>query len=134
MTHKTRRYKRKKRHNKRKGESKKHNNTKKKFKLLKCSPKNKDKVLDFTCYTSESLHKLKKIWNARHPDVLIQSNTMYGVKTMVLAGGCNVAGFITSTKETLMPSIKDIEAAIKSLSHGTNDRKSIISIFIPSLL
>ena len=75
MTHKTRRYKRKKRHNKRKGESKKHNNTKKKFKLLKCSPKNKDKVLDFTCYTSESLLKLKKIWNARHPDVLIQSNT-----------------------------------------------------------
>ena len=50
MTHKTRRYKRKKRHNKRKGESKKHNNTKKKFKPLKCSPKNKDKVLDFTCY------------------------------------------------------------------------------------
>ena len=53
-------------------------NTKKKspkpLKPLKCSPKNKDEVLGYTCYTSESLHKLKKIWNARHPDVLVTSN------------------------------------------------------------
>lgn len=40
---------------------------------MKCSPKT-DK-LDFeTCYTTESLHKLKKIWNSRHPDVKITDN------------------------------------------------------------
>ena len=72
MTHKTRRYK-KKTHHKRK-HSHKRKRRKEHFKPLKCSPKNKDKVLGFTCYTSESLHKLKMIWNARHPDVLIKSN------------------------------------------------------------
>ena len=66
MPRRTRRHKRK-----HKGTRKK---TQKHFTPLKCSPKNKDEVLGYTCYTSESLHKLKKIWNARHPDVLVQSN------------------------------------------------------------
>ena len=67
MPRKTRRHKRKHHHRKK-------STRKRKFEALKCSPKKKDEVLGFTCYTSESLHKLKKIWNARHPDVLIQSN------------------------------------------------------------
>lgn len=36
-----------------------------------CSPL-KDK--SYTCYSSESLHKLKNLWNARHPDVPIKSS------------------------------------------------------------
>jgi hypothetical protein len=35
-----------------------------------CSP-GQDKK--FTCYSSESLHKLKKLWNARHPDAKIKT-------------------------------------------------------------
>ena len=35
-----------------------------------CSPL-KEKT--YTCYTSESLHRLKKLWNTRHPDVLINT-------------------------------------------------------------
>ena len=45
----------------------------KKYKKENCSPKGKEK-LDFTCYTSEGLVKLKEIWNARHPDSMITSN------------------------------------------------------------
>jgi hypothetical protein len=36
-----------------------------------CSPLQQKK---FTCYTSESLHKLKTLWNSRHSDVPIKSN------------------------------------------------------------
>ena len=42
------------------------------FVKLKCSPKIQDN--DFTCYSNESLFKLKSLWNARHPDVLVTSN------------------------------------------------------------
>jgi hypothetical protein len=43
------------------------------FKKLKCAPK-LDNTLDFTCYTSDKLDKLRKLWNARHPDRAIYSN------------------------------------------------------------
>ena len=64
----------------------KHNHTKKhkklhsksnktrKFKKDACSPKKNGEALPFTCYTAKSLHKLKKIWNMRHPDQHITSN------------------------------------------------------------
>jgi len=40
-----------------------------------CAPNSKKNNLKFpTCYTSNSLHKLKEIWNARHPDVKIDNN------------------------------------------------------------
>ena len=29
---------------------------------------------EYTCYSDQALHKLKKYWNARHPDSLIESN------------------------------------------------------------
>jgi hypothetical protein len=60
------------------GEKKiKSNNTTRKIGKLKkvnCSPKEKGKINDFTCYTDESLYKLRDIWNARHPDELIHTN------------------------------------------------------------
>lgn len=42
------------------------------FIKLKCSPKIQEN--EFTCYSNESLMKLKSLWNARHPDVVIKSN------------------------------------------------------------
>ena len=47
-------------------------NTNKTIKKLNCSPKHTH--LSFTCYSEKSLHKLKKYWNARHPDLEINSN------------------------------------------------------------
>jgi hypothetical protein len=46
---------------------------KKTIKALNCSPRPKSKTLDFTCFTEEMLEKLKNLWNARHPDVKIES-------------------------------------------------------------
>ena len=40
-----------------------------------CSPvKNKDELMNFTCYTKDALKKLKALWNTRHPDSKIKSN------------------------------------------------------------
>jgi hypothetical protein len=51
------------------------NQSKKNFIKLNCSPENKNKVLNsFTCYSDEDLLKLRDIWNARHPDIPIQTN------------------------------------------------------------
>jgi len=41
---------------------------------VNCSPKDKKEMTDFSCYTAKSLYKLRDLWNARHPDVKIESN------------------------------------------------------------
>ena len=43
-----------------------------KFVKLNCSPENKNKHSNlnaYTCYSDEDLHKLRDIWNARHPNL-----------------------------------------------------------------
>lgn len=42
------------------------------FKKANCSPRKKE--MSFTCYTKDSLIKIKNIWNVRHPDNKIKSN------------------------------------------------------------
>jgi len=44
------------------------------LKKVNCSPKDKNEINDFTCYTDKSLFKLRDKWNLRHPDVKIVSN------------------------------------------------------------
>lgn len=64
----------------------------KKLKKVQCSPKTKKQTLDFTCYTSSALHKLKKVWNARHPDEKIRSNVPRDIWTNLkhkMASTCN---------------------------------------------
>jgi len=58
--------------------------------------------------------------------VLIQSNTMYGVKTMVLSGGCKLAGFINCQIESLMPSVQDIKDSISKFSKEDKNRLIIL--------
>ena len=41
------------------------------FVKAKCGARNTD--TNYTCYDSETLHKLKTLWNARHPDAKIQT-------------------------------------------------------------
>jgi hypothetical protein len=57
------------------GSSRKTNTNTNKIKKINCSPKPKDKLNNFTCYTNEGLIKLRDHWNARHPDVKIISNS-----------------------------------------------------------
>ena len=51
-------------------------NTLKNFhaKKIRCSPKKKDELNMYSCYTDKTLFKLRDLWNARHPDTLINSN------------------------------------------------------------
>ena len=44
------------------------------FVSLNCSPKKKNEVKEYTCYTDDDLHKLRNVWNARHPDKPITTN------------------------------------------------------------
>ena len=43
---------------------------------------------------------------------MIQSNTMYGVKTIVGTAGFNLVNYIDCQIETLMPSFQDVRKAI----------------------
>ena len=54
----------------------------------------------------------KQFYNRKK--VMIQSNTMYGLKTMVASGGCELVGYINCRIESLMPSLEDVEDAVTS--------------------
>ena len=64
------------RHNKNKNKNKKGGTRKniniKEFKRVNCSPAINKK--SYTCYSDENLHKMRDIWNARHPDQPINTN------------------------------------------------------------
>ena len=63
-----------------------------KLKKINCSPKPKDEVNDFSCYTTKSLYKLRDLWNARHPDVKITTNLSKEIHQELsdkLSGICN---------------------------------------------
>ena len=53
-------------------------------------------------------------------DVMIQSNTMYGVKTMVGTAGLNLVDFINYQIKTLMPNYQDVENAVKNYKGDKN--------------
>ena len=42
----------------------------KRFKNLQCKP---GKELQFSCFTTKTLHDIKTAWNIRHPDAVIES-------------------------------------------------------------
>ena len=44
------------------------------FKKLRCSPKEKNKMNSFSCYTNESLYKLRDLWNNKHSNKIIKTN------------------------------------------------------------
>jgi hypothetical protein len=74
----------------------KKNNTKKhdyktfNFKKLRCSPKSKKEYNNFTCYTNESLYKLRDQWNNKHPDKLIKTNDPKEIHTKLTSYLSNV--------------------------------------------
>ena len=66
--------------------------------------------------------------------VLIQSNTMYGVKTMVPTGGCNLVGYINCQLETLMPSLRDVKDAIANLDKKDKNQLIILLSHIGGII
>lgn len=59
---------------KNKYKTKKHDYKNFSFKKLRCSPKEKNKINSFTCYTNDSLYKLRDQWNKRHLNKMIKTN------------------------------------------------------------
>lgn len=59
---------------KRTTKAKKLNKTKK-LNKLNCSPKPKDEINKFSCYSDKSLYKLREVWNIKHPDDQIPTTT-----------------------------------------------------------
>ena len=45
------------------------------IKKLNCSPKPKNELNQFSCYTNKQLLNLREHWNARHPDAKIKTNS-----------------------------------------------------------
>ena len=65
----------KKKNTRSKGTRKNVNN--KKFKKANCAPSSEKK--DFTCYSDNALIKMKNLWNSRHPDHKINTNSTYDI-------------------------------------------------------
>ena len=66
--------------------------------------------------------------------VLIQTNTMYGVKTMVPTSGCELIGYIDCQLETLMPSINDLKKSIENIDKNTKNELIILLSHIGGII
>ena len=53
------------------------------FKKLRCSPKEKNNFNSFTCYTNDSLYKLRDQWNKRHSNKMIKTNDPKEIHSML---------------------------------------------------
>jgi hypothetical protein len=59
---------------------------------VNCSPKDKNEINQFSCYTDVSLYKLRDLWNARHPEQKINTNDtkeIHHLLTKYLSRSCN---------------------------------------------
>jgi hypothetical protein len=81
------------------------------LKKINCSPKPKGEINDFSCYTNKSLYKLRDLWNARHPDVKITSNSPKEIHRFItekLSGICNKESCWLKQKSEFGPIQSDI--------------------------
>ena len=60
-------------------------------------------------------------------NVMIQSNTMYGVKTMAKTAGYNLVDFIDCSLETLMPTFEDLKKAVGNYKGKINQLVILLS-------
>jgi len=68
---------------KNKYKTKKHDYKNFSFKKLRCSPKEKNKINSFSCYTNDSLYKLRDQWNKRHSNKMIKTNDPKEIHSML---------------------------------------------------
>jgi hypothetical protein len=83
---------RKRRKNKSNKPSHKSKNNTPKLINVNCSPKKRDEINEYTCYTDKELFKLRDVWNMRHPDVKITTNNAKEIHTklsQLLSNVCN---------------------------------------------
>ena len=66
--------------------------------------------------------------------VMIQNNTMYGVKSMIIASGCSQLGFINCQIKTLMPSFNDVKYALSKINKNQKERLIILLSHIGGII
>ena len=90
-----------------------------KFKALNCSPENKNQnnPKHFTCFSDDDLHKLRSMWNARHPDLKIDSNNSKEIWQILKNNYASVCN-----KESCW---------IKQIAKGTKMEKELMDSFAP---
>lgn len=87
------------------------------FVKLNCSPKGKGEVNDYTCYTDDDLHKLRNMWNARHPDKPITTNDSKEIWQMLKNYYANICN-----KESCW---------VRQMTKGTKMEKELMDSFSP---
>jgi hypothetical protein len=111
---KTKKYKSHRSYNRKHNKTKKHRSDK--FIKLNCSPENKD-VKAYSCYSDTDLYKLRDVWNARHPDKLIQTNDSKQIWTTI--------------KEYYLTSCNKESCWIDKIAKGTKLEKELMDSFAP---
>ena len=103
-------------------ETKQTNKTKdvsiKPFVKLNCSPKGKNEVKEYTCYTDNDLHKLRDMWNARHSDKPITTNDSKEIWNMLKNYYANICN-----KESCW---------VRQMTKGTKMEKELLDSFSPA--
>ena len=87
------------------------------FVKLNCSPKGKNEVKEYTCYTDDDLHKIRNMWNARHPDKPITTNDSKEIWNMLKDYYANVCN-----KESCW---------VRQMTKGTKMEKELLESFSP---
>jgi hypothetical protein len=86
------------------------------FLKLNCSPENKD-LNAYSCYSNEDLHKLRDVWNARHPDRPIKTDNGKEIWTFI--------------KENYITSCNKESCWIAKMAKGTKLEKELLESFAP---
>ena len=94
-------------------------NESKEFKALNCSPENQNQnnPKHFTCFSDDDLHKLRSMWNARHPDLKINSNNSKEIWEILKNNYASVCN-----KESCW---------IKQIAKGTKMERELMDSFAP---
>ena len=93
--------------------------SKKPFQKLNCSPKGKNEIKEYTCYTDNDLQKLRNMWNARHADKKITTNDSKEIWELLknyYAKICN--------KESCW---------VRQMTKGTKMEKELLRLFLQTL-
>jgi hypothetical protein len=115
-------------------------NKTKKLKKLNCSPKDKNEINQFSCYTNNSLIKLRDLWNARHPDIKIKTSNPKEIHSLIsgyLGDVCNTEACWIKQKDefgNLSEDFKDSFAPLSPVEWRKNPNEWLSSLDIMKVM
>jgi len=125
---------------KKNSKTKKHDYKTFNFKKLRCSPKEQKDYNNFTCYTNESLYKLRDQWNKMHSDKLIKTNDpkeIHNKLTFYLSNVCKTEScWLKQNKDfgKITQDIQDSFAPVSPSEWKTNPNEWLSSVDIDKVM